>query len=68
MSPVSALTMSMMNDIGAVNAACVAADFTVNCIRGTREDEDHWYGVKFEPQIPTLIEMLKESEEEASEE
>ena len=64
----SAFVGGMMNDIGAVNAACVAADFTVNCIRGTREDEDHWYGVKFEPQIPTLIEMLKESEEEVAEE
>ncbi len=64
----SAFVGGMMNDIGAVNAACVAADFTVNCIRGTREDEDHWYGVKFEPQIPTLIEMLKESEEETAEE
>ena len=60
----SAFVGGMMNEIGAVNAACVAADFTVNCIKGTVDDEDHWYGVKFEPQIPTLLEMLKESEDE----
>ena len=60
----SAFVGGLMNEIGAVNAACVAADFTVNCIKGTLDDEDHWYGVKFEPQIPTLLEMLKEEEED----
>lgn len=64
----SAFVGGMLNDIGAVNAACVAADYTVNCLKGTADDEDHWYGVKFEPQIPTLIEMLNESEETEQEE
>lgn len=63
----SAFVGAMMRDVGAVNAACVAADFTVNCIKGTQDDEDHWYGVKFEPQLAGLIETLKEADEEEEE-
>lgn len=51
---------ALMRNVGAVNAACVAADFTVDCIRGTADDEDHWYGVKFEPQLGGLIKTLEE--------
>ncbi len=63
----SAFVGAMMRGVGAVNAACVAADFTVNCIKGTIGDEDHWYGVKFEPQLAGLIETLKEGEEGSEE-
>ena len=56
----SAFVGAMMHEIGALRAAVVAADFTVDCILGTEEDkEDHWYGVKFEPQIPELLKALK---------
>lgn len=56
----SVFTGAMMRGVGAVNAACVAADFTVTCLKGTAEDPDHWYGVKFEPHLGELIKTLDE--------
>ncbi len=41
-------------------AAKIAADFTVASIGQTLDDEEHWYGVKFELALPGLIEALKE--------
>ena len=64
----SAFVGALLNGKSLYEAAAVAADYTVSCIEYTQDDPDHWYGVKFEPQIPSLIEMLKESEEEVSEE
>lgn len=43
----------------AYNAAKIAADYTVECIRATAGEENHWYGAKFEPVLPKLIEALK---------
>jgi len=40
-------------------AATIAADFTYECIKYTSPDKEHWYGVKFEPLLGKLIEMLK---------
>ncbi len=37
----------------------IAADYTVDAIRLTKEDKDHWYGAKFEPALKNLIEYLK---------
>lgn len=39
-------------------AAKIAADYTLECIRITKQDENHWYGVKFEKAIPLLISAL----------
>ena len=39
-------------------AARIAADYTLACIKGTAGDRDHWYGVKFEPLLPELIGKL----------
>ena len=36
----------------------IAVDNTVNCIRHSMNDTNHWYGVKFEECIPDLIQML----------
>ena len=36
-------------------AAAVAADYVVKCIENTKDDEDHWYGVKFETALGELI-------------
>ena len=36
----------------------IAVDNTVNCIRHSMNDKNHWYGVKFEECIPELIGML----------
>lgn len=39
-------------------AARIAADFVCQCIRNTADDENHWYGVKFETALPYLIKRL----------
>lgn len=36
----------------------IAVDNTVNCIRHTMGDAEHWYGVKFEECIPELVRAL----------
>ena len=41
-----------------VASAAIAADYTVKCIENTVDDPDHWYGVKFEPVLPYLIERI----------
>lgn len=40
-------------------AARIAADFTALCIENTYQDPAHWYGVKFEPALSALLDMLK---------
>lgn len=42
----------------AFEAAKIAADYTVECIKATAEEDNHWYGAKFEPVLGKLIEML----------
>lgn len=39
-------------------SAKIAADYTVLCIENTQDDPTHWYGVKFEPILPQLINKL----------
>ena len=41
-----------LNGLSAIEAAKVAADYTVQCIKDTVDDPDHWYGVKFEISLP----------------
>ena len=43
----------------AYEAARIAADYTVECIKETACDKDHWYGARFEPVLGKLIELLK---------
>ena len=40
-------------------AARIAADYTLACIKNTLDDPDPWYGVKVEPVLGELIEALK---------
>ena len=54
----SAFTGALANDMSAVDAAKIAADFTLSCIENTIDDKDHWYGVKFEPVLGELIKAL----------
>lgn len=58
----SAFTGAYMRGASLYDAAVIAADFTLACIRGTVSDKAHWYGVKFEPELPGLIGRLKEGE------
>lgn len=41
-------------------AARIAADYTVSCIRYTDGDPEHGYGVKFEPVLGEFIKMIGE--------
>ncbi len=40
------------------DAAVIAADYTVDCIKETISDKTHWYGAKFEPVLGNLIKRL----------
>lgn len=55
----SAFVGAYLRGKSAFDAAAIAADYTVACIERTVGDPDHWYGVKFEPVLPYLIERLK---------
>ena len=39
-------------------AAKIAADYTVECIKFTATLDNHWYGAAFEPVLGKLIQML----------
>ncbi len=56
----SAFTGSLMRGKSAFNSAQIAADYTMECIRATAEEQDHWYGAKFEPVLGKLISMINE--------
>ena len=55
----SAFVGAYMNGKDEYEAAVIAADYTVACIKNTQGDKDHWYGVKFEPVLGKLIDALK---------
>ncbi len=54
----SAFVGALMREHTAFESARIAADYTVSCIKYTQGDKDHWYGVKFEPVLPELIQAL----------
>ncbi|MBQ3547662.1 MAG: pyridoxamine kinase [Clostridia bacterium] len=54
----SAFTGALLRGKTAFEAAKIAAIYTVECIRITAEEDNHWYGAKFEPALKTLIDML----------
>ena len=58
----SAFVGALMRGKKASDAAAVAADYTVCCIKETQSLENHWYGVAFERAIPYLIKRLKEND------
>lgn len=53
----SAFTGALLNGKTTVDAAKIAADFTLLCMENT--DSSHWYGVQFEKVLPELSNMLK---------
>lgn len=54
----SAFVGALMRGKTAYTAAKIAADYTVECIRETAKEENHWYGAKFEPMLGMLIDMI----------
>ena len=55
----SAFVGALTRGKSAYEAAQIAADYTVECIKETAKLDGHWYGAAFEPALPKLIEMLK---------
>ena len=55
----SSFVGSLMNGLSIYDSAKVAADYVLKCIEATAGDESHWYGVKFESQLPFLLKELK---------
>lgn len=53
-------TGALMQGKDAFAAAKLAADFTCRCIENTVQSPAHWYGVKFEPNLPMLMKLLEE--------
>lgn len=56
----SAFVGALVRGKDALTAAKIAADYTMACIRATAEEENHWYGAKFEPVLGKLIHLLEE--------
>lgn len=54
----SAFTGALMRGNCGYDAARIAADYTVECIRYTATLDNHWYGAAFEPVLPKLIQAL----------
>ncbi len=55
----SAFVGALVNGKSAYDSAKIAANYTMECIIATAQEDNHWYGAKFEPVIYKLIEMLK---------
>ena len=51
-------TGALMQENSLYDAVKIAADFTCQCIENTEKNPAHWYGVKFETALPSLIRML----------
>lgn len=54
----SAFVGALVRGKSAYDAGKIAADYTLECIKVTAEEDNHWYGAKFEPALPKLIEKL----------
>ena len=56
----SAFTGALVRGKSAFDAAKIAADYALECIKETAKDPDHWYGARFEPVLSKLIEMVND--------
>ncbi len=54
----SAFVGALTRGKSAFDAAKIAADYAVECIKMTAQLDNHWYGAAFEPALPKLISML----------
>ncbi len=55
----SAFVGALMKGLDTYTAAKIAADFVLICMENTRGDQNHTYGVKFEPMLGTLMDMIR---------
>ncbi|MBR2474412.1 MAG: pyridoxamine kinase [Clostridia bacterium] len=56
----SAFTGALVRGKTAFDAAKIAADYTLECIRETAKEAGHWYGAKFETSLSKLIADVNE--------
>lgn len=56
----SAFTGALVRGKTAYEAAKIAADYAVECIRETAKLDNHWYGAAFEPVLGKLIAAINE--------
>ncbi len=54
----SAFVGALMKNKSILASAQIAADYVVECIENTLDDKSHWYGVKFETALSSLIEAI----------
>ncbi len=54
----SAFTGALVRGHSALDAARIAAEYTLECIRQTALLPSHWYGAAFEPALHKLMQML----------
>ena len=54
----SAFVGALLGGKNPFDSAAIAADYTVKCIENTVDDDNHRYGVKFEPVLPYYIGRL----------
>lgn len=55
----SAFTGAYVQGKSAFAAAKIAADYTIACIEATAQEDNHWYGAKFEPVLDKLIKAIQ---------
>ena len=55
----SAFVGALVKGLDAYTAAKIAADYVLLCMENTRGDLSHTYGVKFEPMLGTLMDMIR---------
>lgn len=56
----SAFVGAICNGFDIYQSASIAADYTVKTIEDTMDDQNHWYGVKFEKSLGYLIDRIKD--------
>ena len=54
----SAFVGALMRGKSAYDAATIAANYTMDCIKATAQQDNHWYGAAFEPVLGNLIKAL----------
>ena len=56
----SAFAGALTRGKSAYDSAVIAAKYTMECIKATASEENHWYGAKFETEIGKLINMIND--------
>lgn len=60
----SAFVGAVLNGLHTAQSVKVAADYTYQCIVNSQNDENHWYGMKFETAIKDLIYSLDRNKDQ----